>query len=134
MQDKGEDIKNIQNIKNEIASADVGIKKPTRQELVQFEEIVARIEVDFLNDKGRVPKSKLADFLKLKEEKTSHIFSPENVIAYKKKKKLKKQLNAERAIIPKFNRMKVIYEVGFLDTNLYYEYFIDFRTRIYASG
>jgi hypothetical protein len=113
------------------------LKKPTEDEMAEYKKIKNVVRLKHLNASGNMPRTqlKLTSYKKELFKKTSHIFDKENVDVYNTKQALEKRLNSIRSITPKLERIKMLYDIGFGDVDaLYYGYFLDFRSRIYATG
>ena len=132
--DVGYITQSISNIQHEINIQTQKLKVPTKDEMLEYKEIKQQIEIKFSNKSGILPKSNLVEFKAELFERTKHIFNADDICAYKTRKTLQKRLTSELSFLPKFDRIKIIYEVGFLDSMLYFEYFLDFRSRVYSSG
>ena len=60
-----------------------------------------------------IPRAKLDAFLSELAEKTNHIFDEQNRNACAEIKKLKKRYSSLKDILPKVERVNVLYDVGF---------------------
>jgi hypothetical protein len=100
----------------------------------EYKRLRAEVEIKFSTPSGYIPKQSLKDFERELLERTEHIFNSDNHVAYKNIKVLQKKLTSALTFVPRFERIKYVYQVGYLDSELYYGCFLDFRSRIYATG
>jgi len=111
------------------------MKKPSKQEDDEYNEIRAALRIKYSNGSGNIPKKEIKNLKNELFQKTKHIYDAEQVNAYENKKKLEKIVKNELLTLEKFDRIKFLYEVGYGSAPaIFFCYFIDFRTRIYAKG
>ena len=111
------------------------MKKPSKQEDDEYNEIRAALRIKYSNGSGNIPKKEIKNLKNELFQKTKHIYDAEQVNAYENKKKLEKIVKNELLTLEKLDRIQFLYEVGFGSAPaIFFCCFIDFRTRIYAKG
>lgn len=111
------------------------IKVPSPSELLNYKVLKNSVRIELLSKAGNIPKGLVKNYEANLLEKTKHIFTKENVDAYKSKKIFEKQLSGLTAIKPKILRLELLFELGYGKAkSIFFEYFLDFRTRIYGTG
>lgn len=125
----------VSEVEEKIKKQEALLKVPTDAEILEYNKIKEATIIKYRKKNKVIPRAKLDAFLSELAEKTNHIFDEQNRNAYVEIKKLKKRYSSLKDILPKVERVNVLYDVGFSEAPaIYFENFLDFRTRVYCAG
>jgi hypothetical protein len=112
---------------SELLEQGTALKVPTAEQLSEYRAIRNRVTSSYETPSGNIPKALREEWHEVLLQKTSHIFSKEDVTAYNEHKSLKKRFASLESKNTLFNALVDVYSQGIFEspTALFFEYFLD---------